>query len=62
MSVDLSTHPPLPFCLPLARRATTLAEAASLLCLLLTPTVHQALSGLWRLVGTRQAEALLSRT
>lgn len=50
MSVDLPIHPPTPpLCLPLASRAPTLAEAASLLRLFLTPTAHQALFRAWTL-------------
>ena len=52
MSMDLSTHPPTPPLLPALGKQShhSLAEAASLLCLFLTPTMHQALFRAWTLV------------
>lgn len=53
--MDLSIHPSIPpSCLPSASRAHTLAEAASLLCLL-TPTVHQALCRVLVISGNKAA-------
>ena len=52
MSTDSSIHPPTPPLLPaLGKRSHhSLAEAASLLCLFLTPTMRQALFRPWALV------------
>ena len=53
--MELSIHPSIPpSCLPSASRAHTLAEAASLLCLL-TPTAHQALCGALVFSGNKAA-------